>query len=135
MADRMFRPGPQSLETDPIIIWGSMTVGSTGAVSSSTAGNGRGILTIARSDVGKYTVTLSDAYSSFLYADCRVMDQTLETPATVGIYANLFSQAVSTIATPTVVFQFIALDDGAAADPASGAVVYFEIKVKNSSVP
>lgn len=134
MADRMFRPPPQTLETDPIILWGNMTVGASGAVSSSTAGNGRGISTIVRNSAGKYTLTLSDAYPSFLYADAKVLNSTLSDPNTVGILSTVFSQAVSTIATPTVVIQFFDVATGAAADPANGAVVYFEIKVKNSSV-
>jgi hypothetical protein len=117
------------LENDVVSLYGSVTFGSTGAVASST---GKGITSVTRNSAGKYTVLLQDTYNAFLWADCKILNATLSDPSSVGVFADLFSQAVATT-TPTVVFQFVATDDGAAADPASGAVAYFKIDLRNSS--
>lgn len=130
MADRSFHPWKGGLEIDPVVLWGTITIGATGAVSSSS---GKGIASVVRDSAGKYTITLSDRYNAFLWGSANVLNSTLSDPTTVGIYANLFSEAVNN-ATPTVVIQFVALDDGAAADPANGAVVYFKLEMRNSSV-
>jgi hypothetical protein len=130
MANRMFHPNGGALEQRVVTLYGTATIGASGAVSAST---GKGIATIVRTSAGKYTVTLSDSYNSLMYGDCKLLHSTLSDPNTVGIYANLFSTAV-TGATPTVVFQFQNVTDGAAADPASGAVIYFKFDLKNSTV-
>lgn len=131
MANRMFQQPAGSLEVGCVTLYGTITIGSTGAVSAST---GKGITSVTRNSAGKYTVLLNDTYNSLLFADAKILHSTLSDASTVGIYANIFSQAVATAAAPTVIFQFVALDDGAAADPASGAVIYYKIEVKNSSV-
>lgn len=131
MASRMFHQGAQALDIDLVNLYASATIGASGAVSSSTAGT-NGIATIARTSAGKYTITLQDAYVGFRWADVKVLAGTLGDPNTAGILATLFSQDVASA--KTVVFQFQNVTDGAAADPANGAVLYFNIVLKNSSV-
>ena len=130
MANRTFRQPLGCLEVDVVSLYGSITFGSSGAVDSST---GKGITSVTRNSAGKYTILLDGSYPSFLWAEAKILNSALSDPTTVGIFANLFSQAVSST-TPTVVMQFVAMDDGAAADPASGAVCYFKIDLRNSSV-
>lgn len=129
MADRMFHPLAGALEQKTVHLYGTITIGSTGAVSASS---GKGIASIVRSDVGKYTITLSDAYNSLLWADAVVLDDTDSDPVSVGIVARLFSQAVSSA--KTVVIQFYDFTDGSPADPADGALVMLKFELKNSSV-
>jgi hypothetical protein len=62
-----------------------------------------------------------------------VLDSANDDPTTVGIYARVASEAVAN-ATPTIVVQFVALDDGAAADPGDGAKLFLNLKLRNSSV-
>lgn len=131
MADRMFRDGAKTLDIDLVELFANATIGSTGAVSSSSAGT-NGVATVARTSAGKYTLTLQDAYVGFRWADVQVLAGTLADPQTVGVWATLFSQDVTSA--KTVVFQFQNVATGAAADPASGAVLYFRICLKNSSV-
>lgn len=129
MANHTFRQPLGSIEVDMVSLYGALTIGASGAI---TASSGKG-WTAARTSTGKYTITLDGSYSAFMWGDAKIMNSALSDPTTVGIYANTFSEAVSST-TPTVVFQFVALDDGAAADPASGATVHFKIDVRNSSV-
>lgn len=130
MANRRFLPPLGHLEVDCVELFGTITIGATGAVSSST---GKGISTVVRDSAGKYTITLSDRYNALLYASGIILDDTDSDPVTVGVQPRLYSQAVNN-ATPTVVFQFYNHTNGAAADPASGAVVYLNFKLRNSSV-
>lgn len=130
MASRMFLPYLGTLEVDVVELFGSCVIGASGAVSSYS---GKGITSITKSATGKYSVNLADRYNLFLYGSCNLLDDTNSDPATVGVHNRLFSEAVNN-ATPAVVFQFVAGDDGAAADPAEGATLYFNLKVRNSSV-
>lgn len=131
MADRMFREGAKTLDIDLVTLYASATIGASGAVASSSAGT-NGVTTVARTSAGKYTITLDDKYTGFRWADVKVLAGTLGDPNTAGILATLFSQDVASA--KTVVFQFQNVTDGAAADPADGAVLYFKIDLKNSSV-
>jgi len=130
MANRLFLPFLGCLEVDVVELFGSCVIGASGAVSSYS---GKGITSITRLSAGKYSVNMADRYNLFLYGSCNLLDDTNSDPATVGVHNRLFSEAVNN-ATPAVVFQFIAMDDGAAADPAAGATLYFNLKVRNSSV-
>lgn len=130
MADRMFLPPGGGLELDIIELYGTITIGSTGAVSASS---GKGISAVVRNSAGQYKVTLTDTYSSFLWANAVVLNTADSDPTSVGVTNRVKAQAV-TSATPTVTFQFYNVATGAAADPASGAVIYVALKLKNSSV-
>lgn len=130
MANRSFLPPLGHLEVDVVELFGSITIGSTGAVSSSS---GKGISSVTRDSTGKYTIALSDRYNSFLFASAVILDDTNSDPVTVGVQPRLYAEAVNN-ATPTIAFQFYNHTNGAVADPASGAVVYFSIKLRNSSV-
>lgn len=128
MANRSFHKPLGHLEIDVVTLFGTITIGASGAVSSST---GKGIASVALSGTGGYIVTLSDTYNALLYADAKVLDATDENPASVGIHTRLHAANVST---PSVTFQCFAGDDGADAHPADGAVIYFMIVLRNSSV-
>lgn len=131
MANRSFHPPAGNLELDVVNLFGTITVGASGAV---TTGVGKGIASVVKeSAAGQYTITLSDTYNTLLMANFMLLDGTDESPATVGTHMRLNSQAVSN-ATPTLVLQCYAGDDGADANPADGAVIYFQVVLRNSSV-
>lgn len=130
MANRSFHKPLGSLEIDTVTLYGTVTFGATGAVASST---GKGITSVTRNSAGKYTVLLADVYNAMLFADGIILDSANSDPVTVGVVPRLFSQAVSN-ATPTVIFQFYDVAGGEVADPASGAVLYYTIQLRNSSV-
>lgn len=130
MANHTFRPPLGGLEVDVVELFGNFAVGSTGAVGTTV---GKGITSVTRNSTGQYTILLDGTYNAFLWGAAGIMSTADSDPATVGVLARLEAQTVAT-STPTVVIQFYALDDGAVADPASGAVVYFTLKLRNSSV-
>lgn len=130
MADRMWLPPAGGLECDIVELYGTITIGATGAVSASS---GKGTLSVTRNSAGQYAVRLTDTYSGFLWANAVVLNTADSDPSSVGVTNRVRSQTV-TSTTPTVTFQFYATDDGAVADPASGAVIYYSLKLKNSSV-
>lgn len=131
MSSHSFHPPRGSLEIDVVTLFAKVTVGGTGAA---TLTSGKGVTSVTRNSAGKYTFLLDDAYNAFLYGNAKILHSTLSDPQTVGITANLFSEAVATVAAPTVVFQFQNVATGAAADPASGAVFYVVLHLRNSSV-
>lgn len=128
--DRTFRPLAGALENDVILLYGSITIGASGAVSASS---GKGIDSVARASAGQYTITLEEPVGAFLWAGFQLLDATAESPALVGTEMRLEAQDV-TAATPTVTLQCYAADDGADTDPADGAVIYFCLHLRNSTV-
>lgn len=132
MASRSFHQGPQALDIDTVVLFASATIGASGAVTSSTAGV-NGIATIVRTSVGRYTVTLQDAYVGFRWADVALLSSTAPSVILDGVLSRVVSQDVASA--KTVVFELMNVTGaGAAADPASGSVLYFNIVLKNSSV-
>lgn len=130
MANRIFRQPLGSLENDMVTIYGNFAVGSTGAVGTTS---GKGVTSVTRDSAGQYTVLLQDSYDSVFWASAAIKDTANSDPSTVGVIARWEADSIND-STPTVQFQFFALDDGAVADPASGAVVYFKLELRNSSV-
>lgn len=129
MADRSWMPPLGSLDAGVVELFCKITVGTTGSVS---AGTGNGVASVALAATGQYTITLSDKYTSLLWAGVTLLDDTDSAATTVGIGTRLQAEAVATDKTITV--QTYALDDGADAAPASGAILYVAMKLKNSSV-
>lgn len=130
MASRGFLPPLGALEVDVVELFGTITIGAAGAVSAST---GKGIASVALTGTGGYIVTLSDTYQALLFAGATLLDDTDSDPTTVGVHIRMHAQAVDN-STPTVRFQCFAGDDGADANPADGAVIYFTLKLRNSTV-
>lgn len=121
------------LEIDVISLFGNAAIGATGACTLDTT-NSKGISTIVRNSAGKYTVTLTEPVQKFLWADGIILDSAADDPTSAGVLVRIFSQAVTNTTTPTVVFQFYKASDGTAVDPASGAIFYFKMELRNSSV-
>lgn len=130
MADRMFNQEFNTLEMRPVSLWGTITFGSTGAVSSSS---GQGITSIVRDDVGKYTITFDDKYNDLLHYTDKILEADDTDPTSVGMQTRLLSAGISS-STPTIVIQFYDFTDGSAADPADGSALYFQAMMRNSSV-
>lgn len=131
MANRMFRSEFYTLNPKVVKLFGNMTIGSSGAIDSSSC---KGFSVAKTSgETGRYTVTLADTYNAFL--GCQTTPVVL-TDAAIGTSAG-FIPTVRNVSvddsTPTFDVQF---SDAAGADanPASGVVVYFEITLQNSSI-
>lgn len=131
MANRMFRSEFYTLNPKVVKLFGSVTVGSSGAISSQSC---KGFsVALTDSETGRYTVTLADTYNAFL--GCQVTP-VVATDAAIGTSAG-FIATVRNVSvadsTPTFDIQFSDAA-GADADPASGVVFYLEISLQNSSI-
>jgi hypothetical protein len=130
MANRRFKQFPLSLESNIVKLYGSMVIGSSGAISSSDCKG----FSIAKTsgETGRYTVTLNDKYnelksvqvSSIGPADAALTDAS-------GIIASLRNDAVSS--SKSFDIQFSSNVDLADANPSSGIKVLIEITLKNSA--
>lgn len=131
MADRRFQLPEGNLEARVVELYVNLVVGASGAV---TSGSGKGIVSVVKeSAAGQYTVTLEDKYNSLLSVSSMLVATADSDPSTVGTTMRLLSEAVGA-ATPTVVLQFATSDDGAKANPASGARILVCLKLKNSTI-
>lgn len=131
MSGRMYLPPEGALEARVVDLFGSITFGTTGSISTSS---GKGIASVARNSAGNITVTLSDSYNALLWAGATVLDTNNSSSATYATSARVYSEDVSNSTTPTVILQGYAFDDGAAADFASGAKLLVHLKLRNSSI-
>lgn len=130
MADRTFIPPMGSLEPGICQVFVKLTVGAAGAV---TAGTGNGVASVTKeATAGQYTVLLSDTYAFFEGCQFTLLHTTDSDPSSVAVAARVKSEAVAS--TGAFVIQGYAFDDGAAANFASGAVLYMVVTLKNSSV-
>jgi hypothetical protein len=130
MADRAWLPSSGSLEVNVCELFGSITVGAAGAVTTSS---GKGIASVVKeASAGQYTITLSDQYNSLLWAGFTLVSST-DGAQTVGTAFRINSSAVGAAA-PVVVLQCSDTATGADANLTSGDVVLFTFKLKNSSV-
>lgn len=133
MANRSFHPHRGSLEIESVTLWCSITVGASGAVSSSV---GKGILSVTKeSTAGRYTIALQDNYNKLLCANITLLDSTDSDPASVATWWRVKSEQVSSSSAPNIVIQGNASgSSGAAANARSGAVLMVRLELRNSSV-
>lgn len=131
ITSRNFYRNVNHLEVDLVKLFGSVVIGSSGAVTSFQGG---GIASVVKeSTAGQYTITLSDRFAFFLMGHFRTVGasalavaaiQVLETPAT--FQADIKSDGAITIQ---------CLDfAGAAVNPASGAELMFELVMRQSKI-
>ena len=118
----------QTLEKEVKILYGSMVIGSTGAV-----GTVKGGFTIVRNDVGNYTITYPDKYNRLLFSTGGFVSTTNS-----GVFAVEIVTSPSTLqsgfkSTGSYTIQFYDAG-GAAVDAASGSVYTFVAHVRNTDV-
>lgn len=132
MANRLFNQFANTLESGVVKLFGTMTIGASGAITASSCKGFSVVKTAATT--GRYTITLNDKYNSLKAIDIRSQgpaDAALT--STSGIIASIRNVAVSSTI-PILQVQFSSNTNLADADPTSGIVVYFEITLKNSSL-
>lgn len=128
MANRYFKQFQGSLETGIVKLYGSVTFGATGAVSSSDCKG----FSVAKtgSETGRYTITLEDEYPEF--KGCVAI---VEGAADAAFSTNGQLCALRNVAMASKTFDVQILDAaGADTNPASGYKLWLEITLKNSEV-
>jgi hypothetical protein len=116
------------LEKRVVDLYLKAAIGAAGAPTISKP-DSKGILSIARTGTGAYTVTLEDKYVGLLLADYRLV---LAAGAPTGMMMVIRSVAVNA-ATPTVAIQFVD-EAGAAEEIASGSTLLLKLELKASGV-
>lgn len=128
MANRWMNQFAHSLEKSKCFLYGRFTVGATGAPTIDAV-NSKGVTSITRTGVGKYSVVLNDNWNRlFLFEFVSIFS----TPASVA--AALLSEQVANVASPSFVVQFYSAA-GTAVELANGEDIRFEIVLKNSTAP
>lgn len=130
MANRYFKDTVKTLESAIVKLYGSVTFGASGAVSSSSCKG----FSVAKTSgkTGRYTITLEDKYNSIkgCFVSLVGPDDAAATTA-AGYWTFLRNDDVASAGTFDV--QFVRTDTGADADPTSGNIALLEITLKNSS--
>jgi hypothetical protein len=121
LANRNFNR-KQALEKEVKDLFAKITFGASGAPTLTT---GYGIASIVRDEAGTYTLTLADKYVSFKHASGTFLKSSAE-----DIRLQLTDEDVSTDKT----VEFKTLTGASATDPSSGAGLFLQIVVKNTTV-
>jgi hypothetical protein len=128
MANRTFHAA-KSLDREVVKLYGVLTIGAVGAISSQDC-NG---FSVARTDVGLWTITLQDRYGALLGINSSHLHATTPSGASLEMVADNSAAAAKTITTKWVSDDAVG-GTFAPIDPASGAKVYLEITLRNSAV-
>lgn len=133
MANRAWHRHQGGLEIGVVHLYAKVTIGANGAP---TLSRGKGIASVSRVGAGNYKLVLEDKFNSLLWAGAFTLeDATLAGDTVGGNFWKIDSEDVAgASATQNIVFAAPATDDGADAEVADGAVVYFKIELSNSSV-
>lgn len=129
MSNRYYRQFTCSNNPGVVILYASISFGSTGAPTVSTSNGAQSITSVTRNSAGDYTIVFQDLWSSLLGVD-HVFNSGSSAPASPGMYVKANNVAVAASKSIELVFN----TSGTATDPASGEIVYLEFHLKNSSV-
>lgn len=128
MANRYMQQFLFSMNHMLTLIEGSVAIGASGAVGALT---GSGVKSVVHDATGKYTIKLEDTYSRFLNIVPMIVSASNSGIASIEVC----DASVQVSVADGTGIQVCCYDKtGAAADPASGAVLYFHIMLRNSSV-
>ncbi len=125
MASSRFYP-EQAKQLNVVSLFCKATIGSTGAPTLVTDYS-KGIALITRNDTGDYTIALSEPYTGLLSVHPMLLDATDR-----DLTFQIIAEDVASSSAP-----YVKIGAHAAAtptDPASGSILYVEIKLRNSSV-
>ena len=138
MANRNFTEFGRALEKEGVSLYAYAAIGATGAptlqqwkngaFSAAPAAGWKGIKSITRNAVGKYTIVLQDTYQHVLQVSATFLG--LATAAAPAV--ALVSDGVGTLGTPNFVIQCQS-SGGTGADPANGETMLVEVKLSNST--
>lgn len=136
MANRYFKQFQHTLEKGVVELYGQVTFGSSGAISSQSCVG----FSVAQTDseTGRYTVTLEDSYPKLLFCDV-VLEGAADAAYTQDAGLGYLLRNVDVTSSKTFDIQLV--DGGTVgsasqsdADPEDGAVAYIAIKLKNSEL-
>jgi len=120
-------PTRWSLEKEVGDIYGSITVGASGAVSASQGG---GVLSVTKlATAGQYAIQLSSKYQRLLMASAVVVNSSATSVAAVQVLEAPSTVQADFKGDGNLVVQCLDFA-GAAVNPASGAKILFKLEVR-----
>jgi hypothetical protein len=131
MASHAFVEGAKSLTRGTVTLYGSVTLGSSGAISSSVC-NGFSIAKTA-SETGRYTVTLAQAYPALLGVACLIEGAIDAAYTTAKGQWNGLVRNVAVSTARTFDIQMQRTDTGADAEIEDGLSFSIAITLMNSN--
>lgn len=129
MANRYLKSRYLSYEQEPVVIYGSMVVGATGAVGTTKGG---GVASIARTGTGAYTITLNDSFTKVLSFYATFGGGTASGIGGVELADTLANQTANAKLKQVKIQCYSATTT--AADPAQNSIMQFRIELRNSSI-
>jgi hypothetical protein len=111
-----------------VSLMAKISIGASGAPTI-VSGTGMGIASVVRSSAGKYVINLSNSFYSLLSLSV-ISNSGSSAPAAPIV--DIATDAVSSASAPAVTIQMRNLS-AAAADPASGEVLYLVMDMNRSS--
>ena len=131
MANRLYQQFQYTAERAPVTLYATLAVGASGAVS---AVKGYGILSITKeTTAGQYTVVLSDKFTRALSVQAQVVHSAISAAKSVQVLETPAALQGHIVAGTGLVIQLINTS-GAAVNAESGAQVFIQVVVVNSSV-
>ena len=131
MANRYYNQAQYTAERAPVTLFGTLTVGASGAVS---AVKGYGIKSITKvATAGQYEIVLSDKFFRCLEVSMQVVHSSISAVAALQVL-NTPAQLQTAITDGTKFVIQLVDKAGAAVNAESGAQVMFQVVCVNSSV-
>lgn len=130
MANRLYKQFQGTLEQGVVKLFGSVTTSTSGTISSST---GKGLtITKTAAEVGRYTVTLADKYTSLLGVSVMVQGAA-DAAYTAAKGLCQLIRGVDVSGNGVLYVQFADPATSADAELENGAKFFLEVTLKNSS--
>jgi len=131
MANRLYQQFQYTAERAPVTLYATLAVGASGAVS---AVKGYGISSITKeSTAGQYSSVLSDKFTRALSVQAQIVHSAISAAATVQVLETPAALQADVVAGTGFKIQLVDAA-GAAVNAESGAQVFIQVVVVNSSV-
>ena len=131
MSNRLLNQFQYTYEKDTVTIYGSVSVGASGAVSAIQGG---GIAAAAKeSTAGQYTITMSDKFSRLLDFSAQIVDDANSAVAHIQLKQAPETLQADVKGDKQILIQCLDYA-GSAANPADGSAIFLKIVMRNSSV-
>jgi hypothetical protein len=131
MANRLYQQFQYTAERAPVTLYATLAVGASGAVS---AVKGYGISSITKeSTAGQYTVVLSDKFTRALSVQAQIVHSAISAAKSVQVLETPAALQADVVAGTGFKIQLVDAA-GAAVNAESGAQVFIQVVVVNSSV-
>lgn len=127
---RNYSRNHMSLERDVVDLYATVTIGTSGAVSSSQGG---GLVSVVKNaTAGNYTVTMDKGYNRLLHVSAMVVGSGVTPVVAVQVLQTPAAAQAAVIASGALIFQCLG-QDGLAVNPSSGSQLMLHFQYRRTS--